>query len=198
MDVRLARVRPPQVFFLFCLGVERPSRRVIACVLGLSLFTAVASAGEVPSPRGAPRPRPSPALAPLPRRWAGSPKSVERLASHETRRLTLEERESVVDALPLCGPKEACRLLDVNAACKRALSLGWQWALIVWADQAVPLESCGPAQVAARAPLLVEAAAALEPNWWSSFFNSPTHPLFPICRTPFPPYVRDSFSFFVV
>ena len=24
----------------------------------------------------------------------------------------------------------------------------------------------------------------------------PTHPLFPICRTPFPPYVRNSFSFF--
>ena len=24
----------------------------------------------------------------------------------------------------------------------------------------------------------------------SSFFYSPTHPLFPICRTPFPPYVR--------
>ena len=23
----------------------------------------------------------------------------------------------------------------------------------------------------------------------------PTHPLFPICRTPFPPYVRNYFSF---
>ena len=23
------------------------------------------------------------------------------------------------------------------------------------------------------------------------FFNSPTHTLFPICRTPFPPYVRN-------
>ena len=23
------------------------------------------------------------------------------------------------------------------------------------------------------------------------FFNSPTHPIFPICRTPFPPYVRN-------
>jgi len=29
------------------------------------------------------------------------------------------------------------------------------------------------------------------------FFNSPTHPLFPICRTPFPPYVKNEFSFFV-
>ena len=25
----------------------------------------------------------------------------------------------------------------------------------------------------------------------SFFFNSPAHPLFPICRTPFPPYVRN-------
>ena len=29
------------------------------------------------------------------------------------------------------------------------------------------------------------------------FFNSPTRPLFPICRTPFPPYVRNEFSFCV-
>ncbi len=35
------------VFFLYCLGVERPSGAVIACILGISLFTAVASAGEV-------------------------------------------------------------------------------------------------------------------------------------------------------
>jgi len=35
------------VAFLFCLGVEYPSRRVIACVFGLSAFTAIASAGEV-------------------------------------------------------------------------------------------------------------------------------------------------------
>ena len=35
------------VCFLFCLGVERPSRKVIACIFGLSAFTAVASAGEV-------------------------------------------------------------------------------------------------------------------------------------------------------
>lgn len=35
------------VFFLAALQVERPSRRVIACVLGLSVCTAVASAGEV-------------------------------------------------------------------------------------------------------------------------------------------------------
>ena len=35
------------VCFLYCLGVEYPSRKVIACVLGLSLCTAVASAGEV-------------------------------------------------------------------------------------------------------------------------------------------------------
>lgn len=35
------------IFFLYCLGVEQPSRAVIGCVLGLSLFTAVASAGEV-------------------------------------------------------------------------------------------------------------------------------------------------------
>jgi len=35
------------VCFLYCLGVENPSRRVIACVLGLSVFTAIASAGEV-------------------------------------------------------------------------------------------------------------------------------------------------------
>ena len=35
------------VIFLFALGVERPSRPVIACVLGLSVFTAIASAGEV-------------------------------------------------------------------------------------------------------------------------------------------------------
>jgi len=35
------------VIFLYCLGVEYPSRRVISCILGLSAFTAVASAGEV-------------------------------------------------------------------------------------------------------------------------------------------------------
>jgi len=35
------------VVFLSCLGVEYPSRRVIACVLGLSICAAVASAGEV-------------------------------------------------------------------------------------------------------------------------------------------------------
>ena len=35
------------IFFLYCLGVEKPSRSVIGCVLGLSFFTAVASAGEV-------------------------------------------------------------------------------------------------------------------------------------------------------
>mmetsp|Transcript_11507 Transcript_11507/g.16391 ORF Transcript_11507/g.16391 Transcript_11507/m.16391 type:complete len:375 (+) Transcript_11507:121-1245(+) len=35
------------IVFLYCLGVESPSRRVIACVLGLCVFTAVASAGEV-------------------------------------------------------------------------------------------------------------------------------------------------------
>ena len=35
------------VGFLYCLGVERPSRNVILCVLGLSTFTAIASAGEV-------------------------------------------------------------------------------------------------------------------------------------------------------
>jgi len=35
------------VGFLYCLGVEYPSRRVIACVLGLSMFTCIASAGEV-------------------------------------------------------------------------------------------------------------------------------------------------------
>ena len=35
------------VCFLYLLGVEYPSRRVIACVVGLSVFTAVASAGEV-------------------------------------------------------------------------------------------------------------------------------------------------------
>ena len=35
------------VIFLYCLGVEKPSRRVIACVLGLSLCTCIASAGEV-------------------------------------------------------------------------------------------------------------------------------------------------------
>jgi len=35
------------VVFLYCLGVEQPSRKVIACVLGLSVFTAIASAGEV-------------------------------------------------------------------------------------------------------------------------------------------------------
>ena len=35
------------VIFLYCLGVEYPSRKVIGCVLGLSLCTAVASAGEV-------------------------------------------------------------------------------------------------------------------------------------------------------
>ena len=28
-------------------------------------------------------------------------------------------------------------------------------------------------------------------------FDSPTHPLFPICRTPFPPHVRNEFSFYV-
>ena len=28
--------------------------------------------------------------------------------------------------------------------------------------------------------------------------NSPTHPLFPICRTPFPPYLRNEFSFRVL
>jgi hypothetical protein len=36
------------IVFLFCLGIESPSRRVIACVLGLCVCTAVASAGEVP------------------------------------------------------------------------------------------------------------------------------------------------------
>ena len=35
------------VVFLYVLGVEYPSRKVIACVAGLSIFTAVASAGEV-------------------------------------------------------------------------------------------------------------------------------------------------------
>ena len=35
------------VIFLYCLGVEKPSRRVIACVLGLSVCTCIASAGEV-------------------------------------------------------------------------------------------------------------------------------------------------------
>jgi len=35
------------ICFLFCLGVERPSNRVIRCVLGLSVCTCVASAGEV-------------------------------------------------------------------------------------------------------------------------------------------------------
>mmetsp|Transcript_24125 Transcript_24125/g.77435 ORF Transcript_24125/g.77435 Transcript_24125/m.77435 type:complete len:362 (-) Transcript_24125:660-1745(-) len=34
------------ICFLFCLGVERPSNRVIRCVLGLSVCTCVASAGE--------------------------------------------------------------------------------------------------------------------------------------------------------
>ena len=29
------------------------------------------------------------------------------------------------------------------------------------------------------------------PQVFSFFFNSPTHTLFPICRTPFPPYVRN-------
>ena len=37
----------------------------------------------------------------------------------------------------------------------------------------------------------VSAAAAV------SSFNPPTRPLFPICPTPFPPYVRNSFCFFV-
>ena len=49
------RRRPPylyrsptyMVFFLYCLGVERPSASVTGCILGISLFTAVASAGEV-------------------------------------------------------------------------------------------------------------------------------------------------------
>ena len=35
------------IVFLFCLGIEKPSRRVIGCVMGLCLCTAVASAGEV-------------------------------------------------------------------------------------------------------------------------------------------------------
>jgi hypothetical protein len=35
------------VIFLYCLGVEQPSRRIIACVLGLSVCTCIASAGEV-------------------------------------------------------------------------------------------------------------------------------------------------------
>jgi len=35
------------VIFLLCLGVETPSRKVVMCVLGLSVCTAVASAGEV-------------------------------------------------------------------------------------------------------------------------------------------------------
>lgn len=35
------------ICFLFCLGVERPSNRVIRCVLGLSVCTCIASAGEV-------------------------------------------------------------------------------------------------------------------------------------------------------
>ena len=35
------------VLLLYCMGVEQPSRKVIGCVLGLSLGTAVASAGEV-------------------------------------------------------------------------------------------------------------------------------------------------------
>ena len=35
------------VLLLYCMGVEQPSRKVIGCVLGLSLCTAVASAGEV-------------------------------------------------------------------------------------------------------------------------------------------------------
>ena len=35
------------VIFLYCLGVEYPSRSVIFCVLGLSICTCIASAGEV-------------------------------------------------------------------------------------------------------------------------------------------------------
>ncbi len=35
------------VVFLVCLGVEYPSRRVIACIGGLCVFTAIASAGEI-------------------------------------------------------------------------------------------------------------------------------------------------------
>lgn len=35
------------VFFLFVLGVEKPSKRVIGCVIGLSVCTCIASAGEV-------------------------------------------------------------------------------------------------------------------------------------------------------
>jgi len=35
------------VVFLVCLGVEYPSKRVVACILGLCVFTAIASAGEI-------------------------------------------------------------------------------------------------------------------------------------------------------
>ena len=35
------------VIFLFCLQVEKPSQRVIFCILGLCVCTAIASAGEV-------------------------------------------------------------------------------------------------------------------------------------------------------
>lgn len=35
------------VFFLYMMGVEKPSRRVVGCVLGLSVCTCIASAGEV-------------------------------------------------------------------------------------------------------------------------------------------------------
>ena len=35
------------VFFLYMMGVETPSRRVVGCVLGLSICTCIASAGEV-------------------------------------------------------------------------------------------------------------------------------------------------------
>ena len=35
------------VIFLSCMNVEHPSRQVIVCILGLSLCTAVAAAGEV-------------------------------------------------------------------------------------------------------------------------------------------------------
>ena len=40
-------LRTDMVVFLVCLGIEYPSWRVVASVLGLCVFTAVASAGEI-------------------------------------------------------------------------------------------------------------------------------------------------------
>ena len=84
-------------------------------------------------------------------------------------------------------------------------------AALVSAQDAAAAQLPPPGLDLPCAPVAVPAgAAAINIDWlppasaathyhlqvFSSFLDSPTHPLFPICRTPFPPYVRNEFSLF--